>query len=475
MTLRCAAALKRCRLMRQWGETMKKQTVFDTIIDEVMADADGAALLEEGMSRDMNRVKKIPLRYRIIALGFVGRMSLDELNSKLKASGCAGLYARSLWEAGLIYAFSNRLSYREWKSLQEICLDFRGSHAVEDQYFKGSSISMSELSRYVRDGSAPSEDLTRTRHLTRVVERQIIDTAKGEDAFRAFLEENAAVFSPVREKTRYYFCRYLYAMLLGRIEQYVSALEQSVAVEDAFSQLVVFKGISALRRRKHTPQEARDFLMQADISCGEIFDAFNYFYFEYVSLDWMQVLIEYYGDIASLPPSARHTLAEYLRRYDPAVYSSGDDDKLLGILQERLEAEEAQLDEIYSLDGKNRGYQKNRAGENTLRKYIKGALDPDRTTLICFLLFFEKDAMLPEEDRMTPARLNHILLECGFVPLREEDDFDSFVLQYLDEADPDSFLMEEVTNSALDEENFYLYRMYQASTSYSEELEKLIK
>ena len=49
------------------------------------------------------------------------------------------------------------------------------------------------------------------------------------------------------------------------------------------------------------------------------------------------------------------------------------------------------------------------------------------------------------------------------------------MLQYLDEADPDSFLMEEVTNSALDEENFYLYRMYQASTSYSEELEKLIK
>lgn len=200
---------------------------------------------------------------------------------------------------------------------------------------------------------------------------------------------------------------------MTRIKQYVSALESDIAVEDAFSDLVVLKGISRLKRKKHTPEEAMEFLTGADISCGEIFDAFNYFYFEYLSLDWMQVLLEYYGNVAELPDSAVKTLAGYLRAYDPKTYSAKDDRETVRILQKKLDEDEAALDKIYSLDSQGRGYQRNRSGENTIRKYIKGTLDIDRTTLICFLLFFSANADMPERERINESRLNIMLTECG--------------------------------------------------------------
>ncbi|MBO4834824.1 MAG: hypothetical protein J5483_01815 [Lachnospiraceae bacterium] len=454
---------------------MSTHTVFDTIVEEILSDATGAQMLEESMSFDVSRVKNVPIRYRIIALGFVRGYSLNELNDKLMENGCARLYARSLWEAGLIYAFSNRLTYEEWQKLQQVCLEFRSDADEENLFFKGSSISLKELKEYLRAGSEENTTELETKHLTRLVEKRILEAERGEEAFHSFLEENVEAFSLVREKTRYYFCKYLYYLIETRIEQYVAALENDVAVEDAFADLVVLKGISQLKRKKHTPEEAREFLMDTDLSCGEIFDAFNFFYFEYVSLDWMQVLIEYYGNVSSLPDSAVHTLAGYLRTYDPETYRSKDDREVIEILDQKLEDDEAALDEIYSLDGAGRGYQRNRSGENTIRKYIKGTLDIDRTTLLCFLLFFAGSAEIPEQDRINERRLNEILQECGFPMLREEDDFDYFVIQYLNAKDPVGYLMEEVTNYALVEENFYLYRVYQSSTSYNEDFEKLMK
>ena len=454
---------------------MANHTVFDTIIEDIMSDATGTQMLEESMSFNVTRVRNIPLRYRIIALGFVRGYTLDELNSKLSDSGCARLYARSLWEAGLIYAFSNGLSYREWQKLQEISGDFLKTAEVENRFFKGSSISLEELTDYLREGSEENASCMETRHLTRLVEQRIIDAAAGEGAFESFLAANVEAFSPVREKTRYYFCKYLYYLIMTRINRYVAALRENMAEEDAFADLVVLKGISQLKRKKHSPEEARAFLLKTDLSCGEIFDAFNYFYFEYVSLDWMQVLLEYYGDISSLPGSAVHTLAGYLRTYDPKTYKSEDDYEVVNILQDKMDADEAALDEIYSLDSQGRGYQKNRSGENTIRKYIKGTLDIDRTTLLCFLLFFAGNSDIPDNDRISEKRLNEILTECGFPHLREEDDFDYFVINYLSSKDPVGYLMDEVTNYALAEENFYLYRVYQSSTSYREDFEKLIK
>ena len=295
---------------------MKGQPVFDTIMAEVMSDAGSGFLLEESMSKDLEKISRVPLRYRLIALGFAGGYTLEELNEKLAASGCAKLYSRSVWEAGLIYAFLHRMSYKEWKELQEICLNFREENDPEQTYFSSKTLSMGDLRAYLQDNSTEENQIFRTRHLTRFLERKIEEVPTGQEGFRQFLSENVKAFSTVREKTRYYFCKYLYYMLVSRAEAYAEALENDMMAEDAFSSLMVFKGASRLKRKKYTPEESRSFLMNADISCGEIFDAFNYFYFEYVSLDWMQVLLEYYGNVNSLPEETKKTLAEHLRRYD---------------------------------------------------------------------------------------------------------------------------------------------------------------
>ena len=452
---------------------MEKGNAFDAIVTELMRDAGSSEILEESMGFDISKVSKIPLRYRIIALGFVRHFSLEELNNKLDEMGCARLYARSLWEASLIFAFLHRFSYDEWKKLQEICTDFRDQQGLESPYFQSSSISLKELSDYLADNSEEEYGFI-TKHLTRLVEKRLENADPEETAFRDFLRSNVEAFTPVREKTRYYFCKYMYYMINARCNRYVEAVLAGDA-EDALADLVVLKGITGLKRKKMTPEEIRRFLSETDLSCGGIFDAFNYFYFEYVSLDWMQVLLEYYGNIRHLPVAARTALASSLRRYDPEVYAEMDDEHVIETLIRRMEEEESAQDEIYSLKGSSRGYQRNRSGENTLRKYMKGTLDIDRTTFICFLLFFSSDAKLEGADKITEVRLNNILLECGFPGLKEENEFDGFVRRYLTSDDPVACLMDEVTDYALMEENFYLYRVYQASSSYNEEFEKLIR
>ena len=64
-------------------------SAFDHIISGLMADEKGAEMLAESLKFDASSMGRIPLRYRIIALGFVRRMTLDELNGKLEENGCA--------------------------------------------------------------------------------------------------------------------------------------------------------------------------------------------------------------------------------------------------------------------------------------------------------------------------------------------------------------------------------------------------
>ena len=444
--------------------------IFDQLMAELMSDVGSSDMLEESMSLNPDRIEKIPLRYRIIALAFHQRSSLEELNDQLLKNNCAVLYPRSLWEAGLIFAFLHGYSYKEWKRLQDICFRFREEQEVQDHFFKNRSISVQDLKKYIEDNSTERQGALITQHLTRVVEERIRGLQGSDEEFRVFLQNNVEAFSPVREKTRYYFCKYLYYMLVTKINEYTNALSVNLSVGDMLDEMVqFFKGVSALKRKKHSPEEARNHLMQADISPGGIFDAFNAFFFDYVSSDWMTILIDDYGSVESIPDEERHVLAEHLRNYDPKMYGELSDDEALAKLQEGEEQREAELDAAYSLDASgNRGYQRNRAGENILRKYIKGALDIDRTTFLCFLLFFGNNADLRQEEQITEERLNSILLECGFSGLREEDDFDCFVLQFLESADPVDYLMEEVTFYAQREENFYLYRVYRGSYSYSE-------
>ena len=52
--------------------------------------------------------------------------------------------------------------------------------------------------------------------------------------------------------------------------------------------------------------------------------------------------------------------------------------------------------------------------------------------------------------------------------------FDYFIINYLRSDDPADVLMEEVTRYALSRENFYLYKLYQASRSDDADIKKLM-
>ena len=100
--------------------------------------------------------------------------------------------------------------------------------------------------------------------------------------------------------------------------------------------------------------------------------------------------------------------------------------------------------------------------------------DLDKTTLICYLLFMGQESLENKERVMTRERLDQILLECGYAMLRDGDDFDRFVIQYLEVDDRMGFLMESVADAARSEKNFYLYHMYQGAVSENKKLRTLI-
>lgn len=439
-----------------------KASVFDGLMAELMSDVGNNDMLEESMSLNPDRIKKVPLRIRIIALGFFRKQSLDEVNNVLREHNCAALYSRSLWEASLIFAFLHKYSYKEWENLRDICSDFRSEQELQDPFFNNPSISLQDIKHYLDKTSSDQQGVMVTRHLTRMIEEKIHDIHGEEDAFRVFLQRNIESFSPVREKTRYYFCKYLYYMLLTRIDEYADSLKLSLANDDILEDLTkLFKGTSPLKRKKRNPEDAKQHLLQSSLSPGGIFDMFNEFFFNYISNDWMMILIDDYGSIDSIPPEEKHVLAEHLRSYDPDKYNGLTDDQAVYELQKEEAQKEAERDRIYSLEGSGgRGYQRNRVGENIIRKYIKGALDIDRSTLVCFLLFFGNKAKLDDADKITPERLTEILLECGFPGLREEDDFDCFVMDFLEASDSADYLISEALFYAQREENFYLYRVY---------------
>jgi hypothetical protein len=454
--------------------TSKDQlSAFERMISDIMNTSDGERLLEECMSLNPNIVKKIPVRFRLIALGFLKKYSLEELNEKLSEEGCARLYSRSFWEACLIFAFLNHMSFKEWQTLQKSCEDLRDTAVIDSPYFKDNTITLDELERYIHENSEEHTRFLETRHLTLQMEKQIEDIQNNTDKFHQFLLNNIHSFSLVREKTRYYFCKYLCYYLENIIETYIDCMKTGKKSENDESDIMIFKSITNMKKQAKTPEDVRRFLHQTGISCKKLFNDFNYYYFEYVSLDWIEVLLEYYGDLNSLPSEEKEKLASALKRHDKALAAMSTDE-IINYEIAAIEQEEANLDTVYALEGDNKGYQRNRSGENTLRKYIKGNLDIDRTTFISFLIFFGSRTPLEEKYEIHEERLNQILKECGFQTLNTEDSFDNFVIHFLSSPEPEDYLMEEVTRYALKEENFYLYNTYKSSVSYEEELRKIM-
>lgn len=446
-------------------------SIFEKMIQDFTNNDKGSELLDELMQFNLQTAKSIPVRYRILALGFVKRFTYEEVNEKLQEVGCAQLYARNFWEASLIYAYTNHLTFSEWKELEEKC-----SYAyaeVSSDYFKENNITIAEIKNYLENNSLEEQSDYVTMHQTKYLEVEISKIGDNK-TFVNYITNNVNMFSIVREKARYYFCKYLYLYLEDKIENYIARVGDEFGSEEDMDNIVVIKGITKLKRRKYSSKEKREYLYRQAISPKEIFDAFNYFFFEYVSLDWVEVLMDYYGNLKNLPDNQKGQLAKSLRHYDKTLEDKSDDE-VIKYQIDKMEKEDEELDSIYSRDGKNRGYQRNRSGENTIRKMIKGNVDIDRTSLICFLIFFGSEAKLSERNQINVKRLSVILHECGFNKLNEKETFDKFIIEYLESEDPGEYLMEEVTRYAIKEQNFFLYKMYRGVCSYDEEFRKIIK
>ena len=451
-----------------------KEKLFDEMVGRLAIDVSEGKMLDDCMELDAKIIRNVPLRCRLIAQAFVMHYSLDRLNQNLASRGLAELYPRSQWEAGLIFAFQNGWSYNRWRQMSREYAAFMAEAALDRGDFPGASVTYKDLRNYLVHNSDEESGRLYTRHLTQRLEREILSVEPDEESFREFMRANAQSFTRVREKTRYYLCKYLYYNLTTRIDRYILALQKGHVSEEVLENLSVFRGISALKRKKHSPEQAREILENAAVSLGEIFDSFNYFYFGYATLDWMEVLIETYASPEDLTERQKKAVLKSARRFAPALTNVSDKEALERIWQ--LEDEkEAELDKVYSLDSKTRGYQKGRGGENTLRKYLQGQLDPDRTTLISFLLFLGSDADLPEEQQITKDRLSSILKECGFAPLRDQEEFDRFVIGFLQNSKSASYLVEQVLAYAQEERNFFLYKTWLNSDSAYERMTKLLK
>ena len=192
-----------------------------------------------------------------------------------------------------------------------------------------------------------------------------------------------------------------------------------------------------------------------------------------MSIDWVEILMEYYGEAQAIPELQKKRLAEVFRKNHPEWKKLGDQEVIEARMRE-MEEEEEHLQEVYARDSKTKGYGRNRSGELAVYKYVQGSLDLERTTLICFLLFFASDGDMPPEHRLTVKRLNHILQQSGFSALQADSDFDGFVEEFLISPYPKDLLMEEVVAYAKHQENSFLYRLYGSSVNYEEEILKIM-
>lgn len=450
-----------------------ERLVFERMVADMTALEQDSRLLDDCMELSEEAIRRVPLRCRIIALGFVKGFTLKQLNEKLVQQGCPKLYIRNFWEATLVYAFQHGLSYGAWKEMHGTCSALF-ENMERPEWFAGKRITYGELERYVLENSDTAGDervthyITKgvhdeltTRRVTELVSRKML-SVRDEGELIAFLEQNAEAFSPMREKARYYLCKYLYYYLNRRIESYFAACEKKQGIDEALSDLLALKVVTTLRRHQRmTEAEKRAEIAKSPISCGELFDEFSCFYFDYISSDWVEILMECYGTVEEIPAAQKKRLANVLRKGKPELLKLSDE----AVIRRRMDDMEADEDAAPV---------KSRAGELALYKYIQGTLDIDRTTLICFLMFFASDAMMPDAHRLTPKRMQDILVRCGYTPLDTEDDFDWFVVEFLESSHPKDFLMEVLLDYAKRSENSFLYRLYGRSVSYGEELVRVM-
>lgn len=270
---------------------------YNQIMEELFHSDVGEHILEQIMNPEQwQSNKKIPLRYRLIGLGFMKNQNLEELNDDLMEYGCRPLYSRNSFECTLVYAFYNRLSYERWKELYVMCNKAKEQLAQESdnklQYFKGKNITFNELEQYVLNFSEVSEQGLFTKEITRAFDKEVENIGKDVREFFMFYISRLSDFTEVHEKARYYFCKYLYYHLLDKIKYYSQHVVDRMPTEAELAELSPLKIEVALRRRVTPGDELMDKIRKCSISPGKLFDEFNYYFFGFVSSNWVELLME---------------------------------------------------------------------------------------------------------------------------------------------------------------------------------------
>lgn len=468
-----------------------KKKIFEELVNDF---TENFAELPELLQEAEEKKSGVPERLVILAKGFANQWDSKKVNEELLKKECGTLYARSFYEAGLIYAYDHGMGYEKWKEFNEkYAKILEKENPVTEKYFTGGKITLKQLESYVY---AESDEELQTKLLTSKMEEEIKEKDT-EEKYQDFVRKNIEKFSAVRERSRYYFCKYLYLYIREKCENYydsckkadelrltydteVDVYERSHLEKFALEELSFLKPLTVLKRdaekvkKRMTLEEKREYLENTALTPGGIFDDFNYFYFGYVSTGWMEVLFELYGEFSEWPDETKVCVAHSLGLCE----KNPKPEKLKKALEklEKMEREQREKEEILHQDGERREelkrkmYQRGRSGEDFFREFITGNRDINRATLISFLLFVKMRVSLDEENKITLIRLNRILRNCGFTQLRPDQEFDKFVMDFLKSRDPMELLEEVVVDQVEQGKDSYLYKVYRDAYCHQKEL-----
>ena len=498
------------------------------------------------MKSEKRMAKTIPKRIEILEKAFEEGWDLDRVNRQLESNFCEKLYARNRYEAGLIYAFENKLNYETWKNLYRQCTE-KEKAKYEDEVsqeeaslhdenqikadknkkreqkkseydsgiWSGRKINLRYIKEYIEKNSQNETMITGIQTVQMEEELRQIKVEKGCIGFHQFMKRNENKFSVVREKARYYFCKYLYFYIEERCQNYYrECLKREQALKEekgeqvlkqcrrkeqlALAELDMLKNMTELKKEAEKLKsemkipERKKYLENAGISYRVLFDRFNYFYFGFITLERTEYLYETYWELFqkletdswnSKESISKTTweeeileIARFSGIYRGTLTPKRRERAFVRLteLKERLEEKEKVLDQEYCLDSPEAGSQRGRSGETYFRDFITGKRDINRDTLIMFLLFVDGTTNLSSEKRITKPRLNRILNNCGFTQINcVERTFDRFIHEYLAKANREERidLLYEAAQEAVERgEDFCFRKIYLRGRSKQEEL-----
>ena len=115
-------------------------------------------------------------------------------------------------------------------------------------------------------------------------------------------------------------------------------------------------------------------LLFCELSPGGIYGAFSEFYFDYITVDWTEILLEIYFDPTDMPDDIKSRLADAIRKDNAgkdALSSLADEDVIIWKQEEVERREEQEEERSQRGDSALGGYQTGRMGKNFIKELCK--------------------------------------------------------------------------------------------------------